>query len=217
MSGNWISIFSNNDIDLDHRHLGSDSKLPLDISYPHTKVGVNRSKQTQVIEQNWITFFSNSDLVFDPRWPIFELIRVITDTYILTKFRYNWTDDARRTFIDPNSSPWASSGELKIAKHDKHQNIAGSVWLFVFLSSNWNEYYSSHRLAPGLAQLNICTYIFIVLNSSPENNNKLTPFLLFWENGKQTIKVNYFGCGWSICKNKKNKTGCTWLSIDHVH
>ena len=37
--------------DFDQRHLGSNPKLPLDISYPYTKFGVNRPKQTQVIEQ----------------------------------------------------------------------------------------------------------------------------------------------------------------------
>jgi len=51
LSGNWISIFSNTDIDLDHRHLGSNPKLPLDISYPYSKFGVNRPKQTKVIER----------------------------------------------------------------------------------------------------------------------------------------------------------------------
>jgi len=45
-------FFSNNDLDLDHRHLGSNPKLPLDISYPYSKFGVNRPKQTKVIERN---------------------------------------------------------------------------------------------------------------------------------------------------------------------
>jgi len=49
MSGNWISIFSNSD--LDHRHLGSNPKLRLDISYPYSKFGVNRPQQTKVIER----------------------------------------------------------------------------------------------------------------------------------------------------------------------
>jgi hypothetical protein len=31
-------------INLDHRHLGSNPKLPLDISYPFIKFGVNRPK-----------------------------------------------------------------------------------------------------------------------------------------------------------------------------
>jgi len=51
LSGNGISIFSNSDLDLDHRHLGSNPKLPLDISYPYSKFGVNRAKQTKVIKQ----------------------------------------------------------------------------------------------------------------------------------------------------------------------
>jgi len=49
LSGNGISIFSNSD--LDHRHLGSNPKLPLDISYLYSKFGVNRPKQTKVIER----------------------------------------------------------------------------------------------------------------------------------------------------------------------
>jgi len=51
LSGNWISIFSNSDIDLDHRHLGSKLKLRLDVSYPYSKFGVNKPKQTKVFEQ----------------------------------------------------------------------------------------------------------------------------------------------------------------------
>jgi len=51
MSENRISIFSNSDLDLDHRHLGSIPKLRLDVSYPYSKFGVNRPKQTKVIER----------------------------------------------------------------------------------------------------------------------------------------------------------------------
>jgi len=51
LSGKWISILSNSDLDLDHRHLGSNPKLPLDISYPHSKFGIKRPKQTKVIER----------------------------------------------------------------------------------------------------------------------------------------------------------------------
>jgi len=50
LRGNWISIFSYSDIDLDHRHLGSNPKLRLDVSYPYSKFGVNRQMQTKVIE-----------------------------------------------------------------------------------------------------------------------------------------------------------------------
>jgi len=46
LSGNYISIFSNSDLDLDHIHLGSNPKLCLDVSYPYTKFGVNRPSQT---------------------------------------------------------------------------------------------------------------------------------------------------------------------------
>jgi len=57
LSGNWISIFSNSDLDLDHRHLGSKHKLPLDVSYPYSKFGVNRPKQTKIIEQKLNFYF----------------------------------------------------------------------------------------------------------------------------------------------------------------
>ena len=42
--------FSNSDLDLDHRHLGSNPMLHLHVSYPYTKFGVNRPKQTKLIE-----------------------------------------------------------------------------------------------------------------------------------------------------------------------
>jgi len=51
LSGNIISIFSNSDLDLDHRHLGSNPKLRLDVIYIYSKFGVNRPKQTKVIER----------------------------------------------------------------------------------------------------------------------------------------------------------------------
>ena len=51
LSGNWISIFSNSDLDLDNRHLGSNPKLRLHVSYPYSKFGVNMPKQTKVIER----------------------------------------------------------------------------------------------------------------------------------------------------------------------
>jgi len=44
-----MSIFSNSD--LDHIHLDSNPKLRLDVSYPYSKFGVNRPKQTKVFEQ----------------------------------------------------------------------------------------------------------------------------------------------------------------------
>jgi len=49
LSENRISIFSNSD--LDHRHLGSNPKLRLDVSYPYSKFGVNKPKKTKVIER----------------------------------------------------------------------------------------------------------------------------------------------------------------------
>jgi len=57
MSGNLISIFSNSDLDLDYRHLGSNPKLRLDVSYPYSKFGVNRPKQTKVIERKLNFYF----------------------------------------------------------------------------------------------------------------------------------------------------------------
>ena len=57
LSGNWISIFSNSDLDLNHIHLGSNPKLCLDVSYPYTKFGVNRPSQTKVIEQKLNFYF----------------------------------------------------------------------------------------------------------------------------------------------------------------
>ena len=56
-SGNGIFTFSNGDLDLDHKHLSSNSKLLLDVSYPHTKFGVNRPKQTKVIERKLNFYF----------------------------------------------------------------------------------------------------------------------------------------------------------------
>jgi len=54
---NSISIFSNSDLDLDQRHMGSNPKLHLDVSYPYSKFGVNRSKPTKVIEQKLNLYF----------------------------------------------------------------------------------------------------------------------------------------------------------------
>jgi len=52
LSGNWISIFSNSELDLVHRqHLGSNPTLPLDIGYPQTKNGINWYKQTKDIDR----------------------------------------------------------------------------------------------------------------------------------------------------------------------
>jgi len=67
LSRNWISTFSNNGLDLDHRHLGSNPKLRLDASYPYSKFSVNMSKQTKVIERKLCFYFSNSDLDLDHR------------------------------------------------------------------------------------------------------------------------------------------------------
>ena len=43
LSENRIYIFSNSDLDLDHRHLGSNPKLRLVVRYPYTKFAVNKS------------------------------------------------------------------------------------------------------------------------------------------------------------------------------
>jgi len=63
LSGNLISIFSYSDLDLNHRHLGSSTKLHLDVSYPYTKFGVNRPKHTKVIERK-LSFASLKTFVF---------------------------------------------------------------------------------------------------------------------------------------------------------
>jgi len=55
LSGNWISIFNNSD--LDHRHLGSNPKLRLDVSYQYIRFGVNRPKQIKVIERKMNFYF----------------------------------------------------------------------------------------------------------------------------------------------------------------
>jgi hypothetical protein len=48
-------------------------------------------------------------------------------------------------------------GTLNATEHDKYENIAGSVWMSLFMGSNGNAYYCPRRLAPGWAQLNIYT------------------------------------------------------------
>jgi len=57
LSENVISIFSYSDLDLDHIHLGSNPKLRLDVSFPYSKFGVNRPKQTKVIERKLNFYF----------------------------------------------------------------------------------------------------------------------------------------------------------------
>ena len=43
-------LFGDIDLGLDHRHVSSNLRLHSDISNPYTKFGVNRSKQTQLID-----------------------------------------------------------------------------------------------------------------------------------------------------------------------
>jgi len=57
LRGNRISIFSDSDLELDHRHLGSNPKLRPDVSYLYSKFGVNRPKQTRVIERKLNFYF----------------------------------------------------------------------------------------------------------------------------------------------------------------
>jgi hypothetical protein len=63
-------IFSYSDLDLNHRHLGSKPKLPLDISYLYTKFGGNRPKQTEFIEETEFLFLETMTLT------------LITDTWV---------------------------------------------------------------------------------------------------------------------------------------
>jgi hypothetical protein len=46
---------------------------------------------------------------------------------------------------------------LKATEHHKYENIAGSVWLSLFMGSNGNLFYCPRCLAPSWAQLNIIT------------------------------------------------------------
>jgi len=46
LSENRISILGYSDLDLDHIHLCSNPKLCHEVSYPYSKFGVNRPKQT---------------------------------------------------------------------------------------------------------------------------------------------------------------------------
>ena len=53
----WLHAPSLVSIDLDHRYLGSNPKLRLGVSYPFNKFGVNRPKQTKVIERKLNFYF----------------------------------------------------------------------------------------------------------------------------------------------------------------
>jgi hypothetical protein len=73
LSGNLIYKFSNSDLDHDHRRLGTNPKLPPpDISYPDIKFGVNRPKQTKIIEQK-LNFYFLATVTFT----------LITDTWVV--------------------------------------------------------------------------------------------------------------------------------------
>jgi len=89
LSGNWIPIFSNCDLDLDHRHQGSNPKLRIDVSLPYTKFGVNRPKQTKVIEQKLNFYFSNSDLDLDHRHLGSNPKLPLDISYLYSKFGVN--------------------------------------------------------------------------------------------------------------------------------
>jgi len=86
---NWISIFSNSGLDLDQRHLGSNPKLRLDVGHPYSKFGVNRPKQTKVIEQKLNFCFSNSDLDLDNIHLGSNPKLRLDVTYLYTKFGVN--------------------------------------------------------------------------------------------------------------------------------
>jgi len=60
-------ITSNSDLDLEHRHLGSNPRMCLDVIYPYSKFSVNRPYQSKVIERKLNFYFSNSDLNLDHR------------------------------------------------------------------------------------------------------------------------------------------------------
>jgi len=89
LSGNWISTFSNSDLDLDHRHLGSNPKLRLDASYPYSKlVSIGQSK-LKLLSGNWISNFSNSDLDLDHRHLGSNPKLRLDVSYPYSKFRVN--------------------------------------------------------------------------------------------------------------------------------
>ena len=48
-------------------------------------------------------------------------------------------------------------GNPKVAQHDKNENVAGSVWLSLFMDGSGNASYRPRPLAPGWAELNIYT------------------------------------------------------------
>ena len=63
--------FSYSVLDLDHRHLCSNPKLPLDESYPYSKFGVNRPEQSKVMERKTEFLFL-----------ITMTLTLITDTWV---------------------------------------------------------------------------------------------------------------------------------------
>ena len=79
LSGNLISFFSNSDLDHDHRHLGRNPKLRLDVSYPCSMFGVNRP----------ISIFSISDLDLDQRHLDSNLKLRLNVSYPYSKFSVN--------------------------------------------------------------------------------------------------------------------------------
>ena len=91
-----MSIFSNGDLDLIHRHLGSNPKLPLDITYSNTKFGVNRPKKTQVIELERNFYLRNSDLDLNHRHLDSNRKLPLGISYQHTKYGFN---RSRQTYV----------------------------------------------------------------------------------------------------------------------
>jgi len=85
MSGNLVSVFSNSDLDLDHG-------LPLDISYPYSKFGVNMPKQTYVIERK-----PKIDVIPPARPPAADLSITITRFSLKTWFTKIFVKAGKRT------------------------------------------------------------------------------------------------------------------------
>ena len=48
-------FFSYSDVDFDHKHLGSNPKLRLDVSYPYSKFGIVGQSKLKLLSGNWIS------------------------------------------------------------------------------------------------------------------------------------------------------------------
>ena len=144
LSGNWISIFSNSDLDLDHRHLGINPKLRLDVSYPYSKFGSIGQSKLKLLSGNWISIFSNNDLDLNHRHLGSNPKLPLDISYPYSKFgviRLKQTKVIeRKPNVDAQAKPRMSKsegfsfkiiefskiwpGDLILTRHDPYLNIA---------------------------------------------------------------------------------------------